>query len=116
MHVGPAAVGRGLVVRENGITLHTGLLVCEAFQVGVPCFLPRHARLCGWVAVVRDLLQHGGEDVDLRAPVGRVRPDGRGGMLIEGWQSGLGADCSLIRGFLACASTVSPDLTPECAR
>jgi hypothetical protein len=62
----------------------TGLLAGEAFQVGVPGFLPRHARLCGWVAVVRDLLQHGGEDVDLRAPVGRVRPDGRGGMLIEG--------------------------------
>src|SRR3954454_25055972 len=70
--------------RRGACSGDTGLLAGEALQVGVAGFFPQHARLRGRVAVGGDVLQHRGEDVDLRALVGRVRADGRGGVLIEG--------------------------------
>ncbi len=67
-----------------------GLLAGEALQVCVADFLPQHTGLRGRVAVLRDVLQHRGEDVDPGALVGRVCADGRGGGLIEGLAVGDG--------------------------
>lgn len=51
---------------------------------------PQHTRLRGRVAVLSDVLQHRGEDVDPRALVGRLVAERRGGVLIEGLTVGHG--------------------------
>ncbi len=70
--------------RRGACSGDTGLLTGEALQVRVAGFLPQHARLPSQVAAGGDVLQHRGKDVDPRALIGRVRANGRCGVLIKG--------------------------------